>query len=59
MVNREEKYFKAFDSVFFFGGKNKVDCLNSVSQTEFYVCLKCFGAIRVNICMANHWFTVV
>ena len=30
-----------------------------VSEAEFYVCVECFEVIRVNICIINHWFTVV
>ena len=45
-------------TVFYFTGKEQ-DRLLKVSQAEFYVCLKCFEVIRVNICMVNRWFTVV
>ena len=57
MVNRREKCLKGCDSGFFTGkGQDK---LFEVSQSEFYVCVKCFEAIRVNICMVNRWSTVV
>ena len=45
-------------TVVYFTGKGQ-DRLSEVSQAEFCVCLKCFEAIRVNICMVNHWFTIV
>ena len=57
MVNLGEKCLEACDSGIF-TGKGQ-DRLLEVSQAEFYVCLKRFEAIRVNICMVNHWFTVV
>ena len=44
--------------VFFLLEKDK-NRLLEVSQVEVYVCLKCFEAIMVNICMVNYWFTVV
>ena len=35
------------------------DRLLEVSQAEYYICLKCFEVIRINISMVNRWFTVV
>ena len=58
MVNHGEKWLEACDSVFLLLEKDKIDCLKSL-KLNFVFFLKCFEAVRVNICMVNRWFTIV
>ena len=57
MVNRGEKWLKACYSVFLLE-EDKMDCLEYLKLNLLFV-LKCFDAIKVNICMVKCWFTVV